>query len=274
MCNYCVKHGDGGKWYENVANYAKRMYKVRKEETEKSSGVGDVQTIIDSIVEEAIKARGLNAPDYQELKNKVEQMCEPIHFGQVVTLEEVEKIVDIAYPIARISCVCRRKTRGAKDRENFFCMGIGVGMYRWERWPESYRGGVEFMTPKEAKQWLKHVNELGMVHSFWTFGTPYIGGICNCEYPVCIGIRNRLDYGLRLLLKGEHIAVLNDEKCNGCGICVQRCQFGAIKMEVSRDKANINRQLCFGCGLCATACKIKAIDMVDRSQMTGIRELY
>ncbi|HEY4715915.1 MAG TPA: 4Fe-4S dicluster domain-containing protein [bacterium] len=274
MCDSCAKHGDGGKWYENVANYAKKMYKIRKDESEASSAVSDVQMMVEGILEDAVKARGLNAPDYEEIKNKAEQMCYTIHFGQVITLDEVEKIMDIAYPIARMSCSCRRKTRGARDKDNFLCMGIGVGMYRWERWPETYRGGVEFMSPKKAREWLKHVNELGMVHTFWTFGTPYIGGICNCEYPVCIGIRNRLDYGVRILMKGEQIAQLASEKCNGCGICAQRCQFGAIRMEVSRGKANINQQVCFGCGLCLTACKPRAIEMAGRARMSGLKEVW
>lgn len=29
MCQWCVKHGDGGKWYLNTQNYAQKMYKLR-----------------------------------------------------------------------------------------------------------------------------------------------------------------------------------------------------------------------------------------------------
>jgi len=269
MCDFCVKHGNGGKWFENVENYARKMYRIRREGT--GLQMGDVQNLIESILDEAIEARGLSDPKkYEEVKARVESMILPAHFGQVVTLEEVEKILDIAYPIARITCICRRRSRGVKDEENFFCVGIGVGMYKWEKWPENYRGGVHFMTPEEAKEWIREVNKEGAVHSFWVFGTPYIGGICNCEYPSCIGMRMRLDYDVKLLIKGEKVAQIDYEKCNGCGICLRRCQFGAITYEVALDRVTINQKKCFGCGLCATACKPSAIVMRERASMPGL----
>jgi len=55
---------------------------------------------------------------------------------------------------------------------------------------------------REAKDWLTEINKRGAVHNtFWVFGTPYIGGICNCEYPACLGIRNRLDHNINILMK-------------------------------------------------------------------------
>jgi hypothetical protein len=36
MCRFCEQYGDGGKWYLNPANYARRLYKVRKEGEEAS----------------------------------------------------------------------------------------------------------------------------------------------------------------------------------------------------------------------------------------------
>lgn len=269
MCDFCVKHGNGGRWFENVENYARKMFRIRKEK-EKIS-MGDFQGLVDSILDEAINARGLGDPQkYEEIKSKVENMLLPIHFGQVVTLEEVEKILDIAYPIGRISCVCRRRTRGVKDEENFFCMGIGAGMYKWEKWPENYRGGIHFMSPKEAKEWIREVNRKGAVHSFWVFGTPYIGGICNCEYPSCIGMRMRLDYDVKILRKGEKVACVDYEKCNGCGACLKRCQFGAINYEPSLERVSVNQKKCFGCGLCSTACKPSAITMRERKEFPGL----
>lgn len=268
MCDFCVKHGNGGKWYENVENYARRMFKIRREKGE----FFDVQSMLESIIDEAVEARSL--PDkskYEEVKDKVEMMLYNIHFGQVITLEEAEKILDIAYPIARLTCVCRRRSRGVKDDENYLCVGLGVGMYKWEKWPENYRGGVHFMSPDEAKEWLREVNKAGAVHSFWVFGTPYIGGMCNCEYPACIGMRMRLDYGIKLLRKGEKVAQVDYSKCNGCGVCLKRCQFGALTYEVAAERVSVNQMKCFGCGLCATSCKPAAIRMLDRNEYPALR---
>jgi len=153
------------------------------------------------------------------------------------------------------------------------CLGLGVGMFRWEEWPERYKGGVEFLSTEEAKEHIEHWHKRGMVITIMTFGTPYIGGICLCDYPDCLAIRMRLDYGIKpFLLKGHQVAKVNYEECTGCGTCVQRCQFGAIKMEVTTKKSNIDMTRCFGCGVCTYACPQDAISLIDREKLPGLKE--
>ena len=273
MCQWCVAHGEGKIWYKNAKNYARKMYKVRKAQASSKPEVNP-QEQAEQIIQEVIEARDLAPDKFPSLKKNVERMLHTFHFGQVVPLQDMKEIIDIAYPIARMTCVCRRRVRALPDEDNFYCAGIGVGMYKWERWPEFYKGGVDFISPEEAKKWLTEINKKGMVHTVWTFGTPYIGGICNCEYPVCLGIRNRLDYDIKILIKSEYVAKMDYGRCNGCGICAQRCQFGAVKMEISLDKANINMMRCFGCGLCETACPKKAISMIVRSSVPMLRNVW
>jgi hypothetical protein len=43
MCQFCEQYGDGGKWYLNPRNYARRLYKVRKAETEVKGKEADPQ---------------------------------------------------------------------------------------------------------------------------------------------------------------------------------------------------------------------------------------
>jgi NAD-dependent dihydropyrimidine dehydrogenase PreA subunit len=152
------------------------------------------------------------------------------------------------------------------------CFSLGVGIYKWERWPNTFRG-ITFITPKEAKERLIWFDKKGCVHSLTTFYTPYIGGLCNCELPACLAIRARLDYGLPTMLKGEYVAKVNQELCTGCGECVSRCQFGAMVLSVLRNKVNINMQRCFGCALCATQCRNSAIEMVEKTKIPGIKEI-
>ncbi len=52
---------------------------------------------------------------------------------------------------------------------------------------------------------------------------------------------------------------INYQKCDGCGICAQKCQFSAIKMENGKPK--LNRFLCEGCGVCELVCPKKAIQL-------------
>ena len=54
-------------------------------------------------------------------------------------------------------------------------------------------------------------------------------------------------------------AIIDTEKCNGCGTCVDECPSDAIKME--NDKAIVDEGLCVDCGLCVDPCPVEAITM-------------
>ena len=73
-------------------------------------------------------------------------------------------------------------------------------------------------------------------------------------------------------MKGHEVAKVNYEECTGCGTCVQRCQFGAVKMEVTMKKTNIDMTRCFGCGVCVYACPQDAISLVDREKIPSLVE--
>ncbi len=51
-------------------------------------------------------------------------------------------------------------------------------------------------------------------------------------------------------------AVVNPEKCDGCGTCVDECPVGAIELN---DKAHVDPDLCTECGSCVDVCPNQAI---------------
>lgn len=273
MCDWCIKHGDGKIWYKNALNYARKMYKSRKG----SGGSDESHDIIMSNLREYTSH--YHDVDWPTVKKKADEFYQAAHFGQVIPLQDAKAILSsIAYPIGKMSCVCLRRHRGmegVEDKERtHVCIGIGVGMYKWERFPEMYKGNVEFIDEKEACKMLDDVNKKGLVHSIWTFGTPYLGGLCNCEYPICLGIRNRLDYNIGILIKGEYVSEIDPNKCNGCKRCMTRCQFGAIKYSPAMEKCYISGFFCFGCGLCETICPQKAIELILRSKIPGLANVW
>lgn len=58
------------------------------------------------------------------------------------------------------------------------------------------------------------------------------------------------------------VAVVDEDKCSGCGICVSICPYGAISLEKREDGTRVSKvdpMLCQGCGTCGAACPSAAI---------------
>lgn len=68
----------------------------------------------------------------------------------------------------------------------------------------------------------------------------------------------------------EDKAVVNENRCSGCNICVIVCPYGAIEKN-ENEVAQVNEDLCKGCGICAAHCPERAITMrrlTDESILT------
>lgn len=59
-----------------------------------------------------------------------------------------------------------------------------------------------------------------------------------------------------------HIAIIDQDRCTGCGTCLEMCRFGAV---IDRGvTCSINPLDCEGCKVCVVFCPEKAIDFPDR----------
>lgn len=63
---------------------------------------------------------------------------------------------------------------------------------------------------------------------------------------------------------------LDDQRCCGCGECVEACPIGAIM--VINNKAHIEDGRCTGCGACIDACPEKAIQFVVEGEFVPLEE--
>jgi len=279
MCFLCEQFGDqkygDGLWYLNPTNYARNMYKLRAPGEMAKGPEAGLETGVSS------------GPSTQDLLNAIENndkvafeklrniMQETGQGSMVVPLADADKVLELCSPIGLESCICRKADRARDERNEheYTCMGMGVGMLKWERWPERYKGGVKFVNIEEAKEWNHEMDARGFVHILMLFGAPYIGGFCQCDYPDCGALRGGVDFGVGVL-KSHYLAKVDYAQCNGCGICAQRCQWGALKFETTSGKANIDMFKCFGCGLCHTACPRQAISLVRRETVPAVAEVW
>ncbi len=87
------------------------------------------------------------------------------------------------------------------------------------------------------------------------------------DIPSCIAqARAAVAAAAGPILKGEYvigpmISHVDEEKCTGCGLCVEVCPYGAPRL-IDQDvgqKAEILEMLCRGCGTCVAACPYHAI---------------
>ncbi len=69
---------------------------------------------------------------------------------------------------------------------------------------------------------------------------------------------------------GGNKAVIDSEKCVGCGTCQSHCRFNAlVKLG---GKYQVNEYACEGCGVCSYVCPQEAITLVE--DVAGKKELY
>jgi MinD superfamily P-loop ATPase len=66
--------------------------------------------------------------------------------------------------------------------------------------------------------------------------------------------------------RGGHQAVIRQGECVGCGECLARCRFGAVRMTEEGGEARffIDPFSCEGCGVCVRRCPASAVDFPER----------
>ena len=286
MCWLCKEYGNpeygNGLWYLNPYNHSRQMYTIRLpgagfkgadaglETGAREARPGPSQADLMKAIEDGDAGEAARILPF--LQEAVNQGPQP---NQVIPLKDADKLLELCSPIALIACLCRSGARAIDERNEheYTCMGMGVGMLKWERWPERYKGGVKFVNVDEAKEWNHKMDKRGFVHFLMLFGAPFIGGFCQCDYPDCSALRSAVDFGIGTL-KGHYVAEVDYDICNGCGVCAQRCQFGALKFEVTTEKANIDQFKCYGCGLCESGCPRDAITLLDRTTIPALAEVW
>jgi H+/Na+-translocating ferredoxin:NAD+ oxidoreductase subunit B len=109
----------------------------------------------------------------------------------------------------------------------------------------------------EAMEILKLSNEAGLVVQPASPQNP--SGMCNCCGDCCAALRAIKKYPKPVeLVSSNYFAVVDQSQCSACGVCMDRCQMEAVRVD---DAAAIDLDRCIGCGLCVTTCTDKVIKL-------------
>ena len=158
--------------------------------------------------------------------------------------------------IAVIDCPCRLSKENPCEPVDV-CMIVGDPFASFVL--EHKTNNARKISQDEAVSIVQAEDDRGHIHSAWfreTAGDRFYG-ICNCCKCCCSAMRAH-HLNIPMLASSGYVGEINED-CNGCGLCVDYCQFEAIS--INGEKATVNYEKCMGCGVCETKCPVDAISL-------------
>jgi len=204
--------------------------------------------------------RGARADPYPEGKVLPipDALIQPI--SVVLPYDNAVSILTKARSISLRECGCRITYRNC-DNPLGTCLAL-------DEFSEELveRGIAKEIHLEEARDVLKIANAHGLVnqalYTDWLKGEVF--DICSCCSCCCIYLRALMNYGVKHhIAKSGLVASVNMDECTGCGTCLERCRFGARRLE--NGKSVVMRENCYGCGLCTTTCEAQACRLVSET---------
>lgn len=275
MCEFCQKHGEGQKWYLRAENYAEDLMNDLHRRQFIEGFISDSDRFGQSLKK---LEQFRQAPSYVRavLNPVLKHRQKRSHFGQVLPIEDIGRIFGFVNSIVRLPCLCSHATASIEQRR---CYALSLlpaeqsSLFDLVRQVGSSflvgpdASGLETLTKEEALDHLWELEQRGLCHTVWTFVTPFIGSICNCDRVDCVAMRATFALDYPMMFPAEYLAEVDPELCNGCRQCMRVCQFGAMGYGVASEKVVIDPRRCYGCGICRASCARNAIALHERSSV-------
>ena len=183
-----------------------------------------------------------------------------------IELRDLEKV--IPFKIARdivlvnpsnivlLDCACR-------TLQNEPCLPLGVCLAVGDPFAsfllEHGVMNARRITSEEAVGVLRAEHSRGHVHTAYfkdvTGGRFY--AICNCCSCCCVGMRAYTRLGTPMLAASGYVAAVSGD-CNACGECAAACPFDAVSVG---ETAVVDVERCMGCGVCEGVCESGAVGL-------------
>ena len=127
-------------------------------------------------------------------------------------------------------CSCRYSRsmlgEGCGDDPDDWCIQVGdMADYAVET------GRAHYVTTEEALDILQKAEDNGFVHQITNIdGAEHIFDICNCDVKICNALRTSMLFNTPNLSRSSFTAKTDPSKCVACGLCVESCPAGAVKL--------------------------------------------
>lgn len=189
----------------------------------------------------------------------------------VLPYDDIKKIIEKNDIISTNHCYCRVWKENLNDpcklnAQSIKCLSFG----RTATFLIDHDFG-KTISKEEAIAMVKEAEDYGLVHkAFHVKQNPELEEqtICNC-CTCCCQIFQTFDRGIfPFHTLTSSIANVDNEKCKGCGICIEKCPVEAIELVDNHSTINVDR--CIGCGICAHHCPENARTL----ERTGLRKVF
>lgn len=158
--------------------------------------------------------------------------------------------------IAVIDCCCRAtKENPCKPIDVCLIVGEPFASFVLEHGTNNARK----ISQEEAVEIIKAEDERGHIHTAFfkdAMGDRFYS-ICNCCKCCCSAMRG-FRWGVPIIASSGYVSEIGED-CNGCGQCIDFCQFEALTLK--DERAEVSYDKCMGCGVCETKCPIDAISL-------------
>lgn len=189
--------------------------------------------------------------------------------SEITTYDQAREIIRAAGFGAVGMCYCRHKkahldetcTKGAPV--DGICISLGSAARFMAR-----RGFAQERSVDELLAVLDHARTLHLTHITDNIRhkPSFICNCCSCCCELLAGVQMGYHNGVA---KTGFSAVIDTERCNGCGACFRACNIGVIGLpegvqfsHTAERHAVVDPQRCLGCGACITACRQGALVLV------------
>ena len=176
----------------------------------------------------------------------------------VIGFDKTSEVINGAHAWAVCDCICRASTEMNGDRECDHSIDTCM-LFDDDADLAVKMGWAKRVTREEMHDLVRRCRDEGLVQMSYNAEHPL--SICNCCSDCCVFL-NSLKRGENTIAGASRFIVQRLDGCRTCGQCMKICPMEVI--EIDGQGAHVNQDKCIGCGLCVTKCNFGALQLTLR----------